>query len=80
MGSIYVNPDGSFEEPKTERKFLWGNDEAVFDENGNIALPPAPSPVLDERLKIENNSNSKTEHPAKHAMAVRARTPTASSR
>lgn len=61
MGSLYVNPDGTFEEPKTERKFLWGSDEAIFDENGNIALPPAPSPVLDERLKIENNSNSKTE-------------------
>jgi len=57
MGSLYVNPDGTFEEPKNERKYVWGNDPAVFEEDGSVAYSPDDL----KEIKVENKPNSISE-------------------
>ena len=54
MGSIEVNADGTFNELKNERKYVWGNDPAVFEEDGSVAYSPDDL----KEIKVENKPNS----------------------
>ena len=57
MGSIEVNADGTFNELKNERKYVWGSDIPVFEEDGSVAYSPDDL----KEIKVENKPNSISE-------------------